>query len=208
MQINQYFDRVVYLNTAQRVDRDLRIKHELKSANVNAQRFEAIPHARASMSFNLSCVAILNEFLNSTDQRLFVFEDDARFLDNASSIIDRSINDLAALNDFDLFYLGCNLFDFRFEKTTPNLFRVFGAWTTHAVGYSRDAAKKIVAGFKPDLDIYDNYLCRDFVPSNLCYVANPIAVVQRYDYSDIENRYTDYNESWNLTRARMKKLSR
>jgi len=205
MRLNDFFDRIVYLNLKSRPDRDDRMKRELRKWNIIADRFEAIPNAEAQASYNLSTVAILSAFLESESRRLLLLEDDVIFTNELLNI-SRPLTELSKM-ETSLIYLGGNLFDFPFEHYSRNLVRVYNVWTTHALAYTREVARMILADFDPlGPFIYDDYLAKQFLPKLFppAYMLNPIVAIQEAGFSDLMKSPVDYTVCWNITRNRMR----
>lgn len=208
MKINEFFDRIEYLNLASRPERDNRMKQELAKWEIEATRFEAIPNDNAQASFNLSCCAMLDAFLKSSAERFLSLEDDVVFTRDLR-FVGRSLNELKNM-DFSLLYLGGNLFSFPFEHYSKHLIRVSGVWCTHAVAYTRAGARAILDNFDPlGPYIYDDFLAQYFLSKIQppAYMTNPIVAVQDPGFSDLMKSEVDYTVCWNNTRVRMMKRS-
>lgn len=160
------------------------------------------------ISFNLSMLNILKEFIASGKNSILILEDDVVFKPPILTV-GRSLKDLEG-RPWSLAYLGANLYDFPFEFVTPRLARVRGAWCTHAVGYSREGAIQIVTAFEPVMkkNIYDDYLARVYLPCAEAlpgYIVYPMAAEQAKGTSDLMNSEIDYSVCWTNTRARLSK---
>lgn len=206
--INQFFDRVVYLNMTERTDRNKQMQDELKRWIVKAERFEALPGETAAISFNKSMCAILHDFLTGKGQFLLVLEDDVTFTTAGMAALKNVFNDIASRRWSQL-YLGGNLWHFPFEMVTKNLARVEGLWTTHACGYTREGAQVIYNAFKSLTEspvVYDDWLAHTIHPTLTppAYLMFPMAAIQRNSYSNLMGDVVNYNVCWKNTDERLK----
>lgn len=207
MKLNEYFDRIVYLNKASRVDRNNQVQQTLKRWNIDAARFQAIEHESPRMSFNLSCMAILEEFLESKSNRLLMLEDDVQFLPEFVFVGES----LRELNNYEwaMVYLGANLWNFPFKMITRRLIQIDGAWTTHAAGFSRWGAELITKQFKPVMNewIFDDWLAKEFHPNSYLksFMTYPMVAIQHNGHSDLMNEPIDYDICWRNTNDRIKR---
>lgn len=80
-------------------------------------------------------------------------------------------------------FLGCQLTSNGCKFHSPNLIRVQKAFSTHAVLYSLQGMKEIIArefGYP-----IDNWYVENIQPMNESYCAYPLLASQREGYSDI-----------------------
>ena len=184
------FDKVLYLNQAERTDRLKDCKDELSRVGLIAQPFYSIKAEQPFQSFCLSQVGMLNEFLQSGGNRFLALEDDVIFKDYGN--LETALSELP--EDWDIVYLGANVTEEKPEYYSKHLRRVRSAWTTHAIGYTRKAIEKILAKYVDweTSGMYDDWLSREFLPNNNCYIIAPMIAWQRPVYSNLWNREVSY----------------
>lgn len=151
-------------------------------------------------SFNESQLMMLKSFLRTDKQTLICFEDDVVFRpnlwDNIPFTLSRAIAELP--DNWDIFYLGCNLFCENWEKEppayhSPNLSRIYHAWTTHAIAYSRKAVQWIVDRYDVNC-MYDAWLSNSILNNLNAFVMRPMIARQRPGFSDLWNNEADYTD--------------
>ena len=209
-----FFDKIFYINLANRLDKKLLIEEQFKKFGVNAERFEAIQitkkeneelisrgcifyddirpdYAPRIKSATLSHLNLIFRAKIFEYKNILIFEDDAMFSDNIISGLDKSINDLSKIN-WDLFYLGCN--PLKYYKETDNLGRTIAVLGSHAVAINKHFYDKILNDkffmHYPCIDGYCGNLGRD--PNVKSYMSLENLVTQRAGLSDIEGNVVDY----------------
>lgn len=164
------------------------------------QKFEALPDIGPHQSFNRSTRKILIDFYESRAERLLFLEDDCVFREMGH--LENALAELPA--DWDIVYLGANLLNGTPERYSDHLFRVFSAWTTHAIGYNRKVVPFILEnqpGFSERM--FDNFLS-DALPNLNAYVIAPMVAYQRPHVSAIWNRYDDYTPIFEQSQERLR----
>lgn len=140
---------------------------------------------------------LLNFLRDSNNETLICFEDDVVFKGTAIDIdLEFAIAELP--DDWDIFYLGCNLFAQDWEKHPPvkrsqNLSRIYHAWTTHAIAYSRKAVEWIVDNYDVT-KMYDAWLSENTLGTLNMFVMRPMIARQRPGFSDLWNNEADYSD--------------
>lgn len=175
--------------------------HEFNSAGLyGIKKFQAIPSIGPHQSFNLSVKAILREFYESNDHSLLFLEDDCDF---------RNTGDLwPALTElpenWDIFYMGCNIREDQPQKVTNRIYRVKAAWTTHCIAYTKPVVKHILENAPGESEeMFDNWLSRAVLPEFNAYVMKPMVAYQRPRKSAIWNTFTDYTNIFKESEAKL-----
>lgn len=170
------------------------------------ERFQAVKEIGPHQSFSHSERDILIDFYHCPSQRLLHLEDDCQFRN-----LDHLGQALAELpRTWDILYLGANLLMWNNgsepqpERVSEHLFRIKGAWTTHAVAYNKKCVFEILAK-QPEFSVqmFDQYLSSRLSEFQ-AYVIAPMVAYQRPRFSSIWNRYDDYTEIFQLSEARLK----
>lgn len=190
-----FFEMVYCLNQDSRPDRWKLAVEELDRVGlIDYKRFLCIPADQPIKSFCLSQYAMLKTFLTTGKQTLLILEDDVVFeqLDR----LDKALADLP--EDWDMLFLGANITGGVTNivarppvRVTDNLYRIRAAWTTHAVAYTREAARKITCAYDGK-SMYDAWLSEEILPQVKAYLVNPMVAFQRPGKSDLWGIETDY----------------
>lgn len=160
------------------------VTEHLNGWGIEFRRIPGVEHEDPKTGFNIAMMNALKSIPNGG----IIFEDDVLLLD-------WFIPELP--HDYDLCYFGANLKD-KTERVNDRLVRVYGAWTTHAVMYSKQGVEKAM---QFDFScVYDDWLRNEYAKRNKCYMVTPMIAYQREGYSNIElshSRYTDVmNENY------------
>lgn len=145
-------------------------------------------------SFNGTMRSVLQDFYDSDAQTLLNMEDDAWFQEFGH--LESALSQLP--ENWDVLYLGANLLtdlgpNKRPERYSENLFRIFSAWTSHAIGFSRRPIKFILDN-QPSfsVEMLDHFLSRS-LPNLNAYCVSPMVAFQRFHRSSIWGTMEDYN---------------
>lgn len=187
-----FFERRVCLTTYP--DEWAKAEREFERVGLEVQRFQSIPDIGPHQSFSHSVRQILIDFNESDAQTLLHLEDDVEFRELEH--LNPALEELP--DDWDIVYLGANLILWEHEKPQPperyssRLFRVFGAWATHAVGFNKRVVPFLLdnqPGFSERM--FDNWMSTR-LPELNAYVISPMVAYQRPRHSAIWGRYDDY----------------
>ena len=200
-----FFDRIVCLSLA---DQEwAKGKAEFDRVGLHqVERFQAVKEIGPHESFSHSEREILLDFYHSPAQRLLHLEDDCQFRN-----LDHLGVALAELpRTWDILYLGANLLMWnngsepKPERVSDHLFRIKGAWTTHAVAYNKKCVYEILAKQKMFSEqMYDQGLS-ELLPGLQAYIVAPMVAYQRPRFSSIWNREDDYTPIFEASDARLK----
>jgi GR25 family glycosyltransferase involved in LPS biosynthesis len=203
--LNHYVDQVVVLSQIERIDRRYLFDQQAKEAGLDYRYFFSIQDPDPKRSFNLSHKAILTEFAKSDDEYILVMEDDAdlRNID----MVDEIMSQLP--KKWDMLYLGANV------KPTPeftnptrvdhNMFRLWNAYTTHAIIYNRRTASLISVKYNAET-MYDAWLDWQILPVVKAYICCPFLSWQRPSRSDLWDRLVDYTDTFQASENYLKSL--
>jgi len=189
-----FFEVRYCLNQDSRPDRWIQATEEFERVGLEVERFASIPADSAVKSFCLSQYAMLKSFLASGKGVLLTLEDDAVFrgLSHLRAVLDH------LPIDWDILFLGANITDMVTGirehppvRHSEHLYRVYHAWTTHAVAYSRGIAERIIREYD-GISMYDAWLSERILPTCKAYLVNPMVAWQRPGKSDLWGQDTDY----------------
>ena len=158
-------------------------KQEVAKIGIDAKPFYAIVDNNPKVSFNKS----IKHLMNSNDGVLALFEDDVLIKQN--NHFNTAISQLPS--DWELCYLGANITG-AIERFSDNLFKMNGAWTTHAVIYNNP--KKICDQYFDTNHMFDDWLSTQIHPRGNTYIISPMIAWQRIHKSSLWNQVADYTQ--------------
>lgn len=131
--------------------------------------------------------------LNKLPDGGIIFEDDVE-------LRDLSLPELP--DNWDLIYFGANITD-PVHRYSKDLVKLTGAWCAHAILYSKQGVKKVLSQYDYDKHgIYDDWLRKEFIRKNNCYLVTPMQAYQRKGYSNVLDRNVNYyhalDENYNI----------
>jgi hypothetical protein len=204
------FERRVCLSLLEREWTQANAEH-MRVGLTNVERFQALPIDADQIlgphqSFNASTRRILQEFHESGAETLLFLEDDCAFRELAH--LNAALDQLPPA--WDVLYLGANLLlwaDGSEPRPAPyskRLFRVRGAWTTHAIVYRRKVVPFLLdnqPGFSEQM--FDNWLSTRLGELE-AFVVAPMVAYQRPRVSAIWGRFDDYTSIFEASDARLR----
>ncbi len=190
----EYFGgNICVVNLLSRNDRLKAATELLNRLEINFEVWEATENKeKPILGLVDSMQRYFRKVLEAGGERSLVFEDDISPLVDAKEFnetMDKCISQLP--NDWDLFYLGCNVAHGVQGFYSENLVTLKMAYATHAVAYSKRAMEFVVN--REIKEPFDNCLVRDFQPNAKVFCSYPMLFTQNESYSDIEKRNTDYS---------------
>jgi GR25 family glycosyltransferase involved in LPS biosynthesis len=167
-----------------RDDRPERLRdtiEELRNAGMNAKRFPAIIDKPGWKGCRDSHLAVME--LCRNEKYFMIFEDDIEFLTEPSAVMIKAIEQLP--KDWDMLYLGLSPQKPQ-ERYSENLFKVNGAYCTHAILWNNrfGGALKYILLNKVDILKIDVYLSAVIHPKFNCFATYPMIVTQKQTKSD------------------------
>lgn len=191
-----------YINLEHRTDRKDHIEQELKKLGINANRFNAIKMANGAIGCSMSHLKILENAKKDNLDHVLILEDDITFLD--VNLFKNQINKFFELhgNNWDvILFAGNNMPPY--SKIDETCVKVTRCQTTTGYLVNGHYIKVLAANVKMGLT---NLLNKPeerskyaidkfwFILQNSCnwFLIIPLTVVQREDYSDIEDKVTNY----------------
>jgi len=179
-----------------RQDRRVQIEKEFSRVGLGFYFFDAHEGDNKVLAFNASQYHCLLEGLKSPCYYFTIYEDDCVFgpYQHATEAWGELPMDLGILQ------LGCNLVgipgvEFKSpDRHSEHLFRLYDAFQTHSVVYSRRVAQHIIDTWDYKVPmIYDEWLRVNIYKEFPCFVIAPQITYQRPSFSDIWQCQTDYS---------------
>ena len=200
MQLNDIFDRIVLINLDRRPDRLEEFDEQAKRIGLTYERHSAFDAAdktdqygrplRGIVACTRSHYDVLTKAMDDGVQRLFVFEDDANFVDNFNEEFAKTWAEVPA--DWDLFYGGLWLHNS--IKYTERLVKPTNSYSAHAWGIDRKAMETVhrhLTG-KQIIDVELSILNERMN----AYCAKPALIYQRPSYSDLDQEFRDVTDKY------------
>lgn len=198
MNWTDYFDEIFLINLPSRPDRLAAASKELQKCNIPFTAMPAIAMGNGAMGLTRTMQELFKT--NKLKQRILVFEDDVKFVQDPNIYMPLCVEQLQRLHRWDMFYLGINtdnennLFS---EFAAPNLLPVKFGYSTHAVAYSQETMRRL-------LSVYGSFDYHYFTPTDIliakaiqeqghCYCSYPLLATQADGYSDIEQKHSTYD---------------
>lgn len=187
-----FFDQIYLINLSHRTDRLLDTTEQFELYEIPYKRVEAVYNdQQGAEGLRDTMLKIFQDATDNNYERILVFEDDVQFVVE-KAIVDATMQGvLEQLPDnFLLLYLGGQPTAGFSNFYTANLLPAIKYFATHAVAYSRQAIKEIMArgmGFP-----IDNWLVDNIQTLGNCYTVHPLIASQRPGMSDIGKTFIDW----------------
>lgn len=192
--LNEIFDRIVVLNLDRRVDRLEAFDKQAKELGFTYQRFSAYEGNPPEFTFRDACKKghqeIMKQAIDDGVNRLFIFEDDATFVECFSDKLRDVYNKLP--KDWDMFYLGA--WHNTFSNYVDGLVRMTDSYSTHAYGINGHYLNKAYDSTFNSMPVDIALSMRH--PHIQAYCAKPALVYQAAGFSDIEKEYRDFQDKY------------
>ena len=175
----------LYINLESRKDRNTETIRELKSIGLKPNRFEAIKHDKGIIGCTKSHLEVIKLARTNDWPYVAIFEDDVKFLKpKATRKLMNKYADSRFLS-YDVLLLGGNNAG-KYDRISKDLIKVSKVFTTTAYDLlvANDGDRQY------SLDVWWHRLQAE----DTWLMLTPLNVVQRADYSDIEDRDVDYEK--------------
>jgi len=177
---------VVCINTTKRKDRKKRMLQHFKNKKIPVRFHTSRLHKDPKRGCLEAHINVVEDAIKGGKKKLFVFEDDAKII--------RSLTPFPTPpSDWCMLYFGGTVHD-NMGDYDENWTRI-ATWTCHAYIINLEN-KEFVADFlrarEQDKEI-DEYLIKNIHYKYKCYMTNPMRIIQRDDYSDIEKQKITYD---------------
>ena len=177
-----------------RLDRLIPLIDYLKSIGFDYSVVSAIKNSDGRKGLILTIEKLFGDILKEDGDIFLILEDDCKFLTNPIDTIEKCFEQLS--DDFDMLFLGCNLWQNKVEKYSENLILLQDAYALHSVIYSRNGMAKILGAIHEMKDVVplDVLIKEKVMVENKCFCSIPMITTQIDSYSDIEKRNTKYSK--------------
>ena len=202
MKIQDFFSEAFYINLDTRIDRKEHFENELREhgLDVFVKRLSAsLPKlddvgdnydllgSRRHGACGRSHKNLIEYAKNKNLDNILIFEDDATFYNggdlSAIEIIEKSLDTLITIPDWDLFYMGGIIIEDEINKPYGNLLKVDKILTTHAWAINKKCYDIVLRYHPADgySSVFDSPI-DGYIGNNMRlnkYLSYPLAVYQR-----------------------------
>ena len=213
MKIQDFADGGFYINLDHRKDKDEVMVNQLKDLGLDGfvERFSAVA-AFDTIDYRVTDnnkMFLLGQATSQSHKNIIqiakdrgyknvlVLEDDAVFYKNdvAISIIEKSLDELSKIEDWDVFFLGANLHDKELNLQSDHLIKCDCCISSHAYILNEKCFDKVLAnGFDKPFDVMDIFLNNQFKNK---YITYPATVIQRGgNVTDLGGHISMSEEFW------------
>jgi len=193
---------VYYINLDSRPDRRYKVENELIRIGIKGTRFSAIKMPNGSLGCSMSHLEILKMAQKDNLSHVLIIEDDIQFLN--PKLFVRQFNKFLSKNkEWDMVLLAGNNRG-SYVKIDDTCVKITNCQTTTGYliknNYFETFIKNIEEGMqklikepnKPVLYAIDQYWTR-LQQKDVWYLIIPLTVKQRFDYSNIEKKLSNYS---------------
>ena len=196
-----FVDKIIYINLEEAVERRKYMEEMLKVIPQDKIiRFNAIKHEKGAIGCSKSHIECLRLAIKNNWNNILIIEDDAIWNNYENSL--KVLNDLAK-NRYDVILLGgC------FVNFDKNTFKLYSGQTTTSYLVSKHYYEKLLNNFVEGLvgfiktNDYPRYALDQYwkklQATDNWYIVNPALIIQKPDYSYIENKNVDYTQWFNI----------
>ncbi len=183
--------RIVCLNLLHRTDRLLEFTEMMEKYEIPFERVSAIQDEQGARGLRDTMADLFREEIAKGTQHLLVFEDDAEIIVYPHIFhpaMDKVMKQVP--ENYHMVFLGCQITSNGCTWFSENLIRVKKAFSTHAVIYSLQGMKEIMArdfGYP-----IDNWYVDNLQDMGQSYCTYPFLVSQRDGISDIGKNFISW----------------
>ena len=193
-----------YINLEHRTDRKEHVEKELDKLGIKATRFNAIKMTNGAIGCSMSHLRILEDAKKNKLEHVLIIEDDIKFLD--ANLFKNQFNKFIELhgNNWDvILFAGNNMPPY--DKIDDTCVKVSRCQTTtgylvngHYINVLASNVKMGLTNLLNKQDEKSRFAIDKFwfvlQGASKWYLITPLTVVQREDYSDIEQKITNYED--------------
>jgi len=178
---------IVCINLKIRKDKKKLMNKQAKKFHLEFAFFKAMLHENPKKGCLNSHLTVIKNAIEKGYQRLLILEDDALFLKPIQNIPTPPA-------DWDMLYLGGTVKSI-YERHEGNPWVKMACWTTHAyiINLANPTLVKVILAAENFPDEIDNYYIKHIHSQFNAYMLDPMLVIQREGYSDIEKTTVKYD---------------
>lgn len=190
MTINEYFDKVLFINLDRRTDRLERIVADLAKHGIEAERFEGRDMGNlGNHGCNASHKAVLELIVQNEWGRTLVLEDDNVFrYRDVQTMFSEFVEEVP--EDWFLLYLSGHYPEVPEKFVSPHVIKFRYMKTTSAYGVKLESAREMAPKIQVNGTPIDEQF-HQFSSTRPCYIFEPRLSFQGKSFSDLEGHVTN-----------------
>jgi len=219
--LNDFFSKIYCINLDSRPDKYKLCLEEFNKINIEVERVPGIDgkkYFKPGMNRNAGCYGLLqtklkiyNDAIKNNYDNILILEDDITFVNKFNQKFFEKIDKLP--DDWDMLYIGgnnifakgnytaitgnvnFNINKENYKKLNYELVKTTWTQTTHAIGINKKFINPLLSFIKKNPQI-PNDMGHPYLQQRgyNAYVFMPSLALQRPSFSDIENKFIDYNK--------------
>lgn len=155
--------------------------------------YKAISNDNGGMGLIQTIKNLFEECLAKGLKTIMVFEDDVEFIrSDVNEQINKCLTELPM--DFDLLFLGCNLWQNVVYKHSHSLVQLYDAYALQSVIYSESGMRKVLKAIN-EMESYvplDVLIQQNIMKDGKVFCSFPALTSQKISYSNIEKKEVNY----------------
>lgn len=200
MKLSNYFNKIYCINLNRRIDRWESVQKEFQKYNLeDIQRYEAIDGSKLTDQTKLlkgelgvlnTHIEIIKKSINESCESILIIEDDVIFTDEIK-LLDDYLKEVPENWDF-IYFGGNHVYGKTVHKITNKILKLNYTVALQCVAIKNTQFEKILQITQKKEKQIDAYYA-DLHNSSNAYGFFPNMAKQKPDFSDIQNRFVDYN---------------
>lgn len=197
--LNNYFDKIYYLNLDRRPDRNQDCIDELSKCGIVAERFSATDAKELNLKPWMGCLLSNLEIIKTAKSKGFknilILEDDVIFNDEFDTLFNSYINQIP--DNWDMLYLSGNHNEhsgYQINKISENIIKCFITYSTHSFAVNSTVYDLIINYLTYNQTKPVDVLYTEIQRMCNAYSLSPGLTTQRVGFSDIENAVVDHQK--------------
>lgn len=179
-----FFSEIFLINLPKRTDRLLTSAEQFERFEIPFTRISAIENEKGAIGLRDTMQNLFEDCIAKKKENVLIFEDDFDIVVSPIEFHDAMNKVTEQIPDnYWMCFLGCQITGAISHFKAPNIIAAQKMFSTHAVFYSLDGMKNILAmGFDYPID---NFYVDKIEPMARSYCTYPFLVSQKAGYSDI-----------------------
>jgi GR25 family glycosyltransferase involved in LPS biosynthesis len=198
IKLNEFFKEAFYINLEDRLDRKEHMDKELSKQGLYdfIKRYNAV---KAEVKSPENCVRasgtshrnLIQYAKDNNLENILIVEDDIFFKEEGLYIIERSLQNLQKIPNWDIYYMSANIFDNPLTLVDKHLLKISGCYCVHAYGVHQRAYDRLLQYDPMTCPPIDAYITLNRFEK---YAAFPLAVSQYDSVSDNIGGFIGYDK--------------
>ena len=198
MEINQLFKNTYVISLPHRIDRQESVKKEIGKLPIFYSFYEGInghesnyngPLLKGEYGVKATHIEILKRCIEENLESCFIFEDDVELHENILEELERSLQNIPS--NVDMLYLGAS-HHVKPDLIKDNVYKVNHSYCAHAVFINKSVFKLLKDSLIANENLPLDVIYAIIQPNINAYAIFPHLAWQKNTYSDIQNKFIDY----------------